>query len=160
MNLTPKKHFEISFPLLLLLLLSLCAIYIVLFAADTFESIEAQASTSNSARTSAAYIEEQIHQNDTESSAISVGALGDCDALIINKTINGKAYTSYTYCYDGYLREILAGPGLHPDPDMGTEITNLKSLAIKECSAGTLEFSCTDIAKNSTTKTICIRSRQ
>lgn len=158
MNLTPKNRLEISFPLLLLLLLSVCAIYVVLFAAGSYESIVAESSQNDSARTSAAYIEEQIHQNDTESSAITVGTLDDCDALIISKTINGRNYTSYTYCYDGSLREILAGPGLTPDASMGTEITDLKSMSIKEISASTLQFTCKDAGNRTITKTICIRS--
>ena len=158
MNLTPRRNFELSFPLLLLLLLSVCAIYVVLYAADTYESITSESSINDSARTSAAYIEEQIHQNDNESSAITVGTLGDCETLIINKTINGKVYTSYTYCYEGYLREILAGPGLKPDPDMGTEITELESFSISTTSAGTLQISCTDARGRSSARIICTRS--
>ena len=61
-------------------------------------------------RTVSSYLEEKMNQNDVAGS-VAVTSIGAFPAIALSETVNDTIYTTYIYCYDGYLREITVSDG-------------------------------------------------
>lgn len=153
-----KSKITLLIPLLLLLLLSFSAIYVILMGANVYKGIVSDSALNDSARISASYLEEQIHQNDTEEADIRLGKVDGLDALIIEKPINGKRYTSYTFCDNGSLQEALASPGVEIDRTMGSKVTSLKELKLAKLNSNQIQITCLDLNGNKAELIVTTRS--
>ena len=80
-------------------------------------------------RTVSSYLEEKMNQNDMAGS-VAVTSIGAFPAIALSETVNDTIYTTYIYCYDGYLREITVSDGTTVVPGDGQKIIETNALAI------------------------------
>ena len=81
-------------------------------------------------RTALSFIANQVRMNDVIN-CISVKPFHDVNALVLSQDIDGTAYQTLLYCYDGQLREIFTEEGILHQPEAGNIIMPLKSLYIE-----------------------------
>lgn len=103
-------------PLLLFIVLASCVLSVLLSGTKIYSSITKENQQSYTDRTIRQYIYTKIQQAEKVSD-VSLGNLGDENALIIKQNLNNHDLIEYIYCYDGYLRELLtyADSEMHPE---------------------------------------------
>lgn len=115
-----KGHMEIIFPVILFLVFTLSALFIILFAARTYQHIVYESNISYDDSTSMAYISRKIHAADAMGN-ISVDTYEGNKALAIRQNIDGAPFVTYIYAYNGSLRELFcADNGESLGPEAGT----------------------------------------
>ncbi|MEG1774341.1 MAG: DUF4860 domain-containing protein, partial [Oscillospiraceae bacterium] len=104
----PKSHaMDLLFTLALFAVFAATLLMVVTIGADVYKRIADSMEKNFDLRTSLSYVAEKIRQNDTQD-AVSIGTLGEGQALILEQSIGGTAYRTYIYYEDGALREIFA----------------------------------------------------
>ena len=76
--------------------------------------------------------------------SVAVTSIGAFPAFFFNDTATTEIYTTYIYCYDGYLREITVSDGTTVLPGDGQKIIETKALAIDMVSSNLYCFTITD----------------
>lgn len=84
-----------------------------------------------------------MNQNDMAGS-VAVTSIGAFPAIALSETVNDTIYTTYIFCYDGYLREITVSDGTTVLPGDGQKIIETKALAIDMVSSNLYCFTITD----------------
>ena len=69
-------------------------------------------------RISLSYIVGKLHGQDAAGS-VRVGSFGGQDAIFLSQTVNGTAYETILYVYDGMLMELLCEQGSELAPEDG-----------------------------------------
>lgn len=116
--------------MLVLLFFAVCSVAMLLGSAE-FSRIDAKkGETAWNTRTCAQYLSWKVQQMD-EAGSVSVGTLGDGDALILLETIEDTAYATWIYCSDGWIREYFAAAEEEPLCEAGTEIMEAEQLHVK-----------------------------
>ncbi len=111
---------EILFPVVLFLVFTLSALFIILYAASTYRHIVQESNIQYDESTSMSYLTRKIKSQDC-SGNISIGHIGDLDTLEIAQEIDGEIYITYIYAYNGSLREYFtAAKNTQISPDGGT----------------------------------------
>ena len=62
--------------------------------------------------------------------SVAVTSIGAFPAIALSETVNDAIYTTYIYCYDGYLREITVSDGTTVLPGDGQKIIETKHLPL------------------------------
>lgn len=112
-----EKHFivDVLFVLALFGLFAVSALILVTIGANVYKRTVDDMSINYETRTSVSYIAEKIRQNDTLSlsteGGISITELSGEPALLLEQDINGEAFCTYLYYYDGYLKELFVRKG-------------------------------------------------
>ncbi|MCR5640655.1 MAG: DUF4860 domain-containing protein [Lachnospiraceae bacterium] len=148
---------EFVFPILLFLIFTLAALFIILFAAQIYQKIVDRSAINYNANTVISYVSEKIRQGDTND-GIEVDAFHDCDALLLHKDIEGVDYVTYIYFYDGKLYEVLTESERASElaPGTGTAIMEVSDFTITEDDNHLISFACTDTAGNTSDAMIAV----
>lgn len=109
--------------LLCLTVFALCVLLVLLTGAEAYRKTLDRGEESYERRTSLQYLTTRVRQAET----VDVGNLEDCEALILEQTVDGETYTTCVYCFDGWLRELYAVPGAVLPPEAGTPILEADS---------------------------------
>ena len=96
--------------------------------ARIYRQIDAAAEAQYGERTALSYIAAKLRANDVVGGA-ELGSIGECQALILNRTVGGESYRTYIYCFDGSLRELLCPAEEQRGPAEGEAILSLDSLS-------------------------------
>lgn len=138
-----KRHsIDFLFPLALLFVFAVSAIVVLLFAADIYEETVSESSRNNSARTSIAYVTEKIHNS--EAGSVSIGKLDDCDAIIIEQTVDDEDYLTYIYAYNDSLRELLVKSDFTASRELGSRILDVSEFNIEKINDKLIKIVCSD----------------
>ena len=70
-----------------------------------YKDVSAVLASQYTSRTALGYITAKLHQSDA-AGCVSLGVLGDVPAVVISETIDGEAYKTYVYCWEGYIMEL------------------------------------------------------
>ena len=140
---TPEHTIDRVFLLALLALFAATAFLVVSIGAKQYHSIADSMTANYETRTVSSYLEEKMNQNDVAGS-VAVTSIGAFPAIALSETVNDTIYTTYIYCYDGYLREITVSDGTTVLPGDGQEIIETKALAIDMVSSNLYCFTITD----------------
>ncbi|SFT59006.1 protein of unknown function [Lachnospiraceae bacterium XBD2001] len=148
---------EFVFPILLFLIFTLSALFIILFAAQIYQRIVDDSSINYSANTAISYVSEKIRQGENED-GIEVGSFQDCDALILHNHVQDVDYATYIYFYDGALYEFMSEASRISDMNVGTgtAILEVADFSITEDDNHLISFSCTDESGNTSEAMIAI----
>ena len=125
---TTTKQFDKVFVLTLLTLFAATSLILVLIGAKQYRYVTNRMNQNFNTRTTAAYLTEKIRQNDIKNT-ISITDLQGCEALSIHSAGENYDYTTYIYCYEGFLRELVVTKGSVYSLSSGqpiTEITNFR----------------------------------
>lgn len=136
-----EKHFivDVLFVLALFGLFAVSALILVTIGANVYKRTVDDMSANYETRTSVSYIAEKIRQNDTLSlsseDGISITELSREPALLLEQDINGEAFYTYLYYYDGYLKELFVRKGSFIGSNSltaGQNIMELSSFSLKQ----------------------------
>ena len=72
-------------------------------------------------RTLLSYITVKIKHYDS-TDCISLGHVGDIDALVLTESYGSEIYKTYIYCYEGNVCELFIGGSVEPMADAGEKI--------------------------------------
>lgn len=103
-----NSSIEIVFPVVLFLVFTLSALFIILFAARTYQHIVKESAEQYDSSTSAAYLVQKIHAGDSMYN-ISLCNIEGTDGIRLHQYIEDQPFVTYIYVYDGYLRELFTG---------------------------------------------------
>ena len=164
-NRNANHMIEFIFPLVLFLVFAISALTVLLLATNIYRKTTENSRLNFTSQTAIAYIEEKIHQSDNlaadeyggDTSCVSIGEFAGTDALMISQEVNGAAYITCIYEYDGELREIFTQSLDDALPESGRSIIKTQDFAMEELSYGLYRFTCTD-ADGRTTEA-CIATR-
>ena len=126
---TPEHTIDRVFLLALLALFAATAFLVVSIGAKQYHSIADSMTANYETRTVSSYLEEKMNA---------------FPAIALSETVNDTIYTTYIYCYDGYLREITVSDGTTVLPGDGQKIIETKALAIDMVSSNLYCFTITD----------------
>ena len=140
---TPEHTIDRVFLLALLALFAATTFLVVSIGAKQYHSIADSMTANYETRTVSSYLEEKMNQNDVAGS-VAVTSIGAFPAIALSETVNDAIYTTYIYCYDGYLREITVSDGTTVLPGDGQKIIETKALAIDMVSSNLYCFTITD----------------
>lgn len=109
-NTREKSSIEIIFPIVLFLIFTIGALFIILYAARTYQNIVEGSENNYNSGTLSAYISQKVHSYDTNGN-VYIGTFDGIDALILEEEIDKTAYVTYIYQYNGKLRELFTAKG-------------------------------------------------
>lgn len=118
-----NKKIDTLFLVSLFVLFAITAGILVLLGATQYRATADAMNRNYEVRTTTSYLSEKIRQHDRNT--VSVTDLGGCRALTLTQTIDGDAYSTYIYLYDGSLCELFAGAQTDCTPSMGQPIVSL-----------------------------------
>jgi len=154
-----KQHaINIVLPLALLLVFAVCAVAVLLFAADVYSETVSASALNDSSRTAVSYISEKIHRCD-ENVAVSIGSFDGCDSILIMQEYEGRQLCTYIYRYGDSLMELVAQPEAGLSADFGTEICRVSDFSMQQLSECVFRFSCTDISGESSAAIVSVKSK-
>lgn len=113
--------------LLCLTVFALCVLLVLLTGADVYRKLADRSEDSYARRTALQYLTTRVRQAET----VEVGELEGCQALILGETVDGETYTTWVYCYDGWLRQLYAVPGAKLPPRAGDALLEAEALSVK-----------------------------
>ena len=140
---TPAHTIDRIFILALLALFAATAFLLVSIGARQYKSIADSMTTNYETRNVSSYLGEKMNQNDVAGSVV-VSSVGSAPAIALSETLNDNVYTTYIYCYDGYLREITVSADTVVSPGDGQKIIEADRLLIDMVSSNLYCFTITD----------------
>lgn len=115
-------------------LLVLCMLGTVLTGAGVYSRVTQRDSETYSQLTAAQYLTTRIRQGD-QGGRIRIGMAEGIPVLMLEDKIGGRAYVTYVYCHDGFLRELFTAADNTFSPDAGEALLELESLTFQEDNA-------------------------
>lgn len=113
----------------MLAIFAVSILWALLSGAGVYSRLTKSSRISYDSRTCLQYIATKIRQAPTPD-AVSVSSFGDADALCIAQSIDGAAYITRIYCYDGYLRELFTIDEDGFSPEDGEKLLPAQALQI------------------------------
>ena len=157
-----SKKFDTIFILILLTLFAATSFLLVLIGAKQYRFVTDVMNQNFETRTTASYLSEKIRQSDSLN-AITVTTLEGIPALAITSLENNTSYTTYIYCYDGVLRELLVTEHSVFTLSGGQEIMKLHSFIPELVNPTLLSIQVTDTSSQTHTlyfTTHCISKKE
>ncbi len=131
MQVRQKNHsMDSLFSFLLLLIFCLFTLMLSGMGSTIYRNGTAQLNENYTSRTAAAYVTEKVRQHD-EAGAVFMTDVEELPALALRDTIDGAAFITYVYFYDGALCELMVQEDRPPEAAMGSRIVELSSLTIE-----------------------------
>ena len=151
---------EFVFPILLFMIFTLSALFIILFAAQIYQKVVDNSSINYSANTALSYVSEKIRQADADG-GVEIGDFHNCDALVLHNEINDTDYVTYIYFYEGSLYEVMTEKSHINElsAGAGTAIIDVENFEISEDDNHLISFRCTDSAGNSSSAMIAVTTK-
>ena len=100
-----KRRADALLVLLLFGVFAVCILAVLLTGADAYKRLSGRDQISYDERTAGQYLTTRVRQAD-RLGGVEVASFQGVDTLILTEEIEGEAYETRVYCYDGYLREL------------------------------------------------------
>ncbi len=153
-----KRHAtDLIFVLSLFCLFTVLSLLVVIQGADVYQGISQEMDANYSARGTVAYLTEKARQNDCEN-GVSVEEVAGQPALVLSKEINGSVYETWSYLYDGSLREVTVKQGAEVGPESGQPVMELNSLQLELEDSRLLKIIATDTKNRVYESVVCLHS--
>ena len=129
MNKTSRSKNSISglAALLVFGIFAVCVLLVLLQGANTYQKIHSRGQASFAERTSMQFLAAKVRQAD---GPVILTSFGDDEALLFDEEFDGENYTTWIYCYDGWLREYFGPEGEEPMPELGEPVLEAGSLSM------------------------------
>lgn len=135
-----SRFLEIIPNLLLFFLFAICMLMILFSGTRIYKSVSSVMEEQCSVSTCSSYVTAKIRHYDNRD-AVSIGKIGETDAILLKERIQDEAYVTYLYCYDGTLMELFCIESMQVDPSDGQSIMPLDDF-ICSMENGVLSFCC------------------
>lgn len=141
-----KTHVvDFLFTIALFFVFAVSSVTVVLISSNSYRSIASQTEENHTTRTALSYLSQKIRQNDVGGS-ISLGKLGDTDALVMKQTVNNDTYTTYIYAHLGELKELFIKDGASASPHDGNAILKVSFFSMEQINPHLFRFIAVDEA--------------
>lgn len=101
---------DILFVLALFGVFAVSALALVTIGADVYRHTVQDMSDNYDARTAIAYVTEKVRQNNVllsdDTPSVALSTISGEPALVLTSEIDGEAYDTFLYYYEGYLKEL------------------------------------------------------
>ncbi len=134
---------DFIFPLAVFFVFAASSFAVLVLSANIYNTQTKESNSNYVARTSLAYVNEKIRQND-EGGGMSIQSVDGRDCLVLAGNSDGIAYTTYIYEYDGSLKELFIRDGVSASLKSGKDIMELESFQMEEIEEGLFRFVFTD----------------
>lgn len=126
-NHTALSHLPV---LILFTILAMSVMLVLLTGEDVYQRIARRDDTAYTRRTAAQYLTTRVRQADSSGCIAASPFDGNAgpETLILKEYIDGSAYETRIYCYDGYLRELFCPSGAVFSPGDGEPVIPAQSL--------------------------------
>ena len=121
--------------LLLIGLFAVCILSVLLTGADVYQRLTGRDQRVYETRTTAQYLTTKIRQADVDGS-LKIEESEGIRALTITESIEGMAYKTWIYRYDGYMREFFAAEEAGLLPEAGEKILVAEALEFQKKASG------------------------
>ena len=135
-----SRLLEIVPNFLLFFLFACCMFFVLISGAKSYKNVTAVMEEQFSVNTCISYVTAKVRHYDSEG-AVTIGEIGDTDALLLKEKIKGEEYLTYLYCYDGSLMELFCSADMEVLPIDGQQIMDLDSLELS-AEEDVVHFSC------------------
>ena len=126
-----KRKIDNLLVLLLFGVFAVCILSVLLTGADAYRRLASRDQHSYDQRTAAQYLTTRVRQADRLGD-VSVQVFEGQDVLVFREVIEGGAYETLVYCYDGYLRELFVAAGGGFLPEDGEKVLAAQGLSIHQ----------------------------
>ncbi len=123
-------------------LFALCVLSALLAGIGAYRCLAQEGQESYACRTCAGYISAKVRQSET-GAALTVESFDGTPALVLEETVEGAAYITQIYCWDGWLMELFSAQDAELAPEDGERLLPARSLIPRE-QDGLLEVVVTD----------------
>ena len=118
---TVQHSMQGVFVFVLLGLFAVMSTLLVLLGAQMYHGTVEKTSTNNENRILSAYVRSMIRAEDT-SGAMEIGEYDGVKALAMREDLDGEAYVTWLYCYEGQMYEWFTSDDGEFRPESGTAI--------------------------------------
>lgn len=132
---------DLLFVLALFCVFAASALLVVLIGANVYRSTVRSMDRNFNLQTTLSYVAAKVQQND-RAGAVSVVEFEGTPALRLTETIDGQAYETMVYAYEGTLRELFTRRGSGAGPAEGTVLTEISDFTVEEAGDGLFRFTC------------------
>lgn len=130
MRINEKKRKTDALAVLLLFgVFAVCILSVLLTGADAYHRLARRDQFSYDRRTAGQYLSTRVRQAD-RAGAVSVESFDGVDALVFAEEIDGEAFETLVYCYDGYLRELFVPAEGDFLPEDGEKVLQAEGLSL------------------------------
>lgn len=124
-----KRKADTLLVLLLFGVFAVCILVVLLTGADAYKRLSQRDQISYDERTASQYLATRVRQAD-RLGGVEIDSFQGVDALILTEAIEGEAYETRVYCYDGYLRELFTSADGDFYPEDGEKILAAHGLTL------------------------------
>lgn len=152
-----SRLLEILPHFLLFFLFACCMFFVLLSGAKLYRNISDVMEEQFSVNTCVSYVTAKVRHYDCID-AVSVGKIGEADALLLKEEIGEETYLTYLYCADGNLMELFCSADMEVLPADGQAIMPLDELTLS-MENGLVSFSC-EVDGKQTDAAVFLQSRK
>ena len=113
--------------LLLFCFFAVSVLLVLLQGADLYKRLNQQSQLAYDQRTCSGYLTEKIRQ---APGVPSIHPYGVGDGMQFDEIIAGEVWTTWIYCYDGWIWEYFGSDSVPESPDLGEKIFPAESLSL------------------------------
>lgn len=125
---------------LLFFLFTCCMFFVLLSGAKLYKNVSGVMEEQFGVNTCVSYLTAKVRHYDV-GDAVSIGKIGEENALLLKEMINGEEYLTYLYCADGNLMELFCKADMEVFTADGQMIMPLQELSFS-IEDDLLSFSC------------------
>ena len=127
-----KEHSLSTIAALLLFVIFATGVFAVLLTgAKVYRGLTQRDASAYDSRTCSQYLASKLRQAPSPD-AVSVSEFGGAEALVITQVIDGDAYTTQIYCYNGWLMELFCVAGGEFSPEDGEKVLPASGLKVTQ----------------------------
>lgn len=115
--------------LLVTAVFAVCLLLVLLTGAGGYRRLTERDRASYDRRTALQYVATKVRQADAVG-CVDLTEFGGTPALCLTETVDGAAYETYLYAYDGYLRELYAAADAGLSPQDGEKVLRSDGLTL------------------------------
>ena len=119
------------FVLVLFAVFATTVLFVLMSGAGVYKNTQMVMQERYEERTCLSYITAKVNHYD-QNDCIYITEFEGIPSLAINENVEGTNFTTYIYCYDGYVKELMFQSGLEFDPSAGENIIEAKSLVFEK----------------------------
>lgn len=115
------------FVLVLFAVFAITVLFVLMSGAGVYKDTQSVMAERYQERTCLSYITAKVNHYD-DNGKVYVTKVDDVSALAVDEEMGGTTYTTYIYCKDGHVKEIMIEKGNTFDLDAGLDIIEARNL--------------------------------
>lgn len=141
---TPNRHIiDLIFPIAVFFVFAASSLAVLMLSARLYRSQTELADGNYTTRTSLAYVNEKIRQND-ENGSISIRTVEKKQCLALESVMDGIPYTTYIFASEGTLKELFIRNDAPLHLSDARAIMNVHDFTMEEIGANLFRFTSAD----------------